>query len=74
MKSIYPVLIQNFIIWDNFLNILSFPTNRNQTILTAYGPDLIKKQQELQMIMSDQTVFSNLVATWGCEQSVHSHQ
>lgn len=36
----YPEFIQNFIIRDNFLNILSFSANANHTVISAYGPDL----------------------------------
>lgn len=41
----YPVFIQNFIIRNNFLNILSFSTNANHAIITAYGPDLENNQK-----------------------------
>lgn len=59
-KSTYFVLFQNFIIWDNFVNILSIPANGHHTIISTYASHLINKSKNLDnemIILHESTIY-----------------
>ena len=58
----YPVLVQNFIIRYDFLDILFFSTNANETVISAYGFNLWRDMKSSVTRLNQIRVIA--IATW----------